>query len=142
MVRYYFPVVLIIVANTIYNICAKSIPKQLHPMISISVTYLIGAAFALTIFFLTDSAKDVGAQLRLINWAPIVLAFILVGLEFGFIMLYRAGWDISIGSLVCNIGLAILLIGVGYFLYKEHLSINQFVGIALCIAGLIFINKK
>jgi drug/metabolite transporter (DMT)-like permease len=142
MVRYYFPVVLIAVANTVYNICAKSIPRQLNPMISITVTYLIGASFAMTIFFLTDPTKNVGAQLRLINWAPILLGFILVGLEFGFIMLYRVGWDISIGSLICNIALAMLLLIVGYFVYKEHVSVNQLVGIALCIAGLIFINKK
>ena len=141
MVKYYFPVALIVVANTLYQICAKSVPRQLNPMISIVVTYVIGATFALVLFFLTDPAKDIGAQLKVVNWAPIVLGFLIVGLEFGFIMLYRVGWNINLGSLVCNITLAIILIVVGYFLYKEHLTLSQFTGIALCIAGLVFINK-
>ena len=141
MVKYYFPVALIVVANTLYQICAKSVPRQLNPMISIVVTYVIGATFALVLFFLTDPAKDIGAQLKVVNWAPIVLGFLIVGLEFGFIMLYRVGWNINLGSLVCNIALAVILIAVGYFLYKEHLTLSQFTGIALCIAGLVFINK-
>jgi drug/metabolite transporter (DMT)-like permease len=141
MVKYYFPVALIVVANTLYQICAKSVPRQLNPMISIVVTYVIGATFALVLFFLTDPAKDIGAQLKVVNWAPIVLGFLIVGLEFGFIMLYRVGWNINLGSLVCNIALAVILIAVGYFLYKEHLTLSQLTGIALCIAGLVFINK-
>ncbi len=142
MIRYYFPVALVVVTNAMYHICAKGIPKQLNPMVSIMVTYLIGATFAATLFYLTDPIKDMGGQLRLINWAPVLLGFILVGLELGFIMLYRVGWDISIGSLVCNISLAMVMIVIGYFFYKEHISINQMVGIGLCIIGLIFINKK
>jgi drug/metabolite transporter (DMT)-like permease len=141
MVKYYFPVALIVVANTLYQICAKSVPRQLNPMISIVVTYVIGATFAIVLFFLTDPVKDIGAQLKLVNWAPVTLGFLIVGLEFGFIMLYRVGWNINLGSLVCNIALAVILIAVGYFLYKEHLSASQFTGIVLCIAGLIFINK-
>ncbi|MDD2484400.1 MAG: EamA family transporter [Eubacteriales bacterium] len=142
MIRYYFPVILVVMTNAVYHICAKGIPKQLNPMISIMVTYLIGASFAAAIFFLTDPTKDAAAQIRLVNWAPILLGFVLVGLELGFIMLYRVGWDISIGSLVCNIALAVLMIVIGYFFYKEHLSLNQFIGITLCIVGLIFVNKK
>jgi len=139
--KFYLPVVMIVGSNVLYHICAKSIPKQLNPMISIIVTYLVGAAFALLIFLLTDPSRDVAAQFKLVNWAPVVLGFCVVGLEAGFIILYRVGWNISIGSLVCNILLAVVLIAVGYFLYKEHISAQQMVGIVLCIAGLVFINK-
>jgi len=142
MIRYYFPVALVVMTNAIYHICAKGIPKQLNPMISIMVTYLIGATFAAAMFLITDPGKDVLGQVRLVNWAPILLGFVLVGLELGFILLYRAGWDISIGSLVCNIALAMVMIVIGYLFYKEHLSANQFIGIILCVAGLIFVNKK
>ncbi len=141
MLKYYLPVVLIVGSNAMYHICAKSIPKQLNPMVGIIVTYLVGIAFALVLFFLTDPSKDIAAQFKLVNWAPAVLGLCVVGLEVGFILLYRAGWNISIGSLVCNILLAVVLIAVGYLLYKEHVTGHQAVGIALCIAGLIFINK-
>jgi len=47
----------------------------------------------------------------------------IVGLEVGFIQMYRAGWNISIGSLVANIILAVVLIIVGLLIYKDNISI-------------------
>ena len=41
----------------------------------------------------------------------------IVGLELGFLMAYRAGWNISMGALVANITLALVLIPVGIILY-------------------------
>lgn len=76
-----------------------------------------------------------------INWTSFVLGISVVALEFGYIQVYRAGWNVSIGSLVSNIGLAIVLIFVGLLLYKETISLNQVIGIFLCIAGIVFINK-
>lgn len=57
-------------------------------------------------------------------------------------MAYRSGWNISIGSLVANILLALILVPVGILFYKENFGFNKVLGIAFCIAGLIFINKK
>lgn len=138
---YYLPVVLVVGSNVIYHVGAKSVPKDLNPMISTIVAYLVGAAFAFIIYLITDPTKDLVGQFKLVNWAPIVIGLSIVGLEVGFVLLYRAGWNISIGSLVCNILLAIALIIVGILLYKEAVSSQQFIGIALCIAGLVFINK-
>lgn len=65
----------------------------------------------------------------------------IVCLEVGNILLYRSGWNISIASLVCNLGLAVLLIAVGLIFYKEQISARQVAGIVLCLAGLVLINK-
>lgn len=138
---YYLPVVLVVGSNVIYHVGAKSVPKDLNPMVSTLVAYLIGAAFAFIIYMATDPTKDLVGQFKLVNWAPILIGLSIVGLEVGFVLLYRAGWNISIGSLVCNILLAIALIVVGILAYKEVVSSQQFIGIALCIAGLVFINK-
>lgn len=65
----------------------------------------------------------------------------IVGLEFGYINLYRAGWNISTGSLVANVSLAIILIFVGVLLYHEQITRNQMIGIGLCLLGILFLNK-
>jgi len=142
MFNYYLPVILIVGSNVFYHICAKSIPGEMNPLISLIVTYLTGASIALIIFFLTDQSKDVIAQIKVMNWAPVALGLAILGLEFGHIILYRAGWNISVGSLVCNIALAVVLIIIGLLIYKEVVSVYQWIGIAFCIVGLIFINKK
>lgn len=65
----------------------------------------------------------------------------IVGLEFGYICIYRAGWKISLGNLAASITLACVLIFVGVLLYKETIPVKQLAGIALCITGMILIAK-
>ncbi len=146
---FYFPIVLIISANVLYHICAKGVPLQMNPMVSLMITYAIAGSLALVMFLLMpqifsmDKKLDISllGQLKQANWAPFVLGFVIVGLELGNILMYRAGWNISLGSLVCNIGLAVILLALGVLLYKESINTSQAFGIGLCIVGLIFINK-
>jgi hypothetical protein len=56
--------------------------------------------------------------------------------------MYRVGWNISKGSLIANVSLAILLIIIGVLLYKEHIGLYQIIGIVCCMVGLIFVNLK
>ena len=84
--------------------------------------------------------SNVMFELSKVNWTSIVLALVLVGLEVGYVFVYRAGWQVSTASVVANIGLACVLLVVGYFLYKENVSIRQIIGIVVCMFGLVLIN--
>jgi len=77
-----------------------------------------------------------------LNWASIGLAFAIVGLEVGFILVYRAGWNISIAAIVVNVAVTVLLVPVGILLFSEKLSAMNYVGIVVCIAGLVMANVK
>ena len=70
----------------------------------------------------------------------VVLALALVGLEVGYVFVYRVGWQVSSASVVANIGLACVLLIVGFLLYKEDVSIRQILGILVCMVGLVLIN--
>jgi uncharacterized membrane protein len=140
MWNYFWPIVLIVGANTAYNIIAKSTPSGANAFLSLTVTYLVAAAFTLTAFFLTSQGKSLPESFRTLNWTSFLLGFAIVGLETGYIFLYRAGWKISVGSLVANILLAVMLIAVGVLFYKEQIGVKQIAGIVLCIAGLLLIN--
>ncbi|MBN7772739.1 EamA family transporter [Clostridium aminobutyricum] len=141
MLNYYVPIIVVVAANTLYHICAKAVPQGVNAFASLIVTYLTAAFISFIIFLVTSQNKNILIEVKELNWASLLLGFSIVGLEFGFLLLYRVGWNISIGSLVCNIVLAVVLIIVGVLVYKEHISMNQVIGIALCIGGLIFINK-
>jgi drug/metabolite transporter (DMT)-like permease len=77
-----------------------------------------------------------------INWTAILLAASIVALEIGYILAYRAGWNISVCSLIANITLAVLLVIVGVLLYHESISPKQIGGMVLCLGGLLLINLK
>ena len=65
----------------------------------------------------------------------------MVGLEAGSIYMYRVGWNINTGSTVQSVILAIALLLVGFLLYKEAITPNKVIGIAICMVGLYFLNK-
>jgi len=137
-----WPVLLLVGANTVYQVTAKGVPSEINPYASLLVTYLIAAAVSLVMFWCTAGGVSLSGQLKQINWSSWLLGLAIVGLETGSIFLYRAGWNISVGSLVASIALAVVLIFVGAFLYKENISAKQLLGIALCLGGLVFINLK
>nr|WP_312576253.1 EamA family transporter [Sedimentibacter sp.] len=142
MQNYIWPMILVIGSNVCYNICTKSTPENAQPFAVLTVTYFVSMVSAALLYFFTSETKNIIADWKYLNWTSFVLGIAIVGLEVGFIQMYRAGWNISIGSLVANIGLAIMLIFVGLIIYKENISINQIIGIILCITGLFFINKR
>ena len=45
-------------------------------------------------------------------------------------------------NLVASAFLAVVLIFVSLLLYKEQITPNKLAGIAICMVGLYFINKK
>ncbi len=142
MWSYYWPIGFIVFSNVLYHICSKSISGGgSSPYFSLFVTYLIAASACLILYFYTGHFKDVSLDLRSIKWNSITLGAAIVCLELGFIMMYRVGWNISIGSLVANICLAVALVLIGVFFYRDSITMNKIFGMILCIAGLIFINR-
>ena len=135
-----WPILMVILANTFYNICMKSMPSDVNPFGALMVTYFVAAIISGMIFVYSVGPSNIGEELSKINWTSVVLALAIVGLEVGYVFVYRAGWAVSTASVVANIGLALMLLVVGYFLYQENVSFNQIVGIVVCMFGLVLIN--
>jgi len=138
---YFWPILVVIGANTVYNICAKFTPNGVNAFASLFITYIVAAATVLALFFITSPQKNLITALSQANWTAVVFGFSLVALEFGYIFIYRVGWNVSIGSLVANIGLACILLVIGIVIFKESINTTKVIGMLTCIIGLILINK-
>ncbi|MBQ3379380.1 MAG: EamA family transporter [Clostridia bacterium] len=141
MLNYVWPIALVVASNVVYQICAKSVPGNMNPFASLTVTYLIAAAASLGLFFATPHGASLAAEYDKLNWAPFVLGISIVGLEAGFIYAYKAGWQISTASIVQSAFLAVALLFVGFLLYKESITPNKIIGLIVCLAGLFIINR-
>ncbi|MGR6835969.1 EamA family transporter [Syntrophomonas erecta] len=141
MVYYYLPIVLTIVANVFYHIFQKSIPEAANPMLSLIITYLTATLLSVLILLFGFKDTSIIAEIRKVNWASYALGVAIIGLELGFLLAYRAGWNVSLGALISNIAVSVLLIPIGIALFKETLTMQSFLGIVLCVSGLILINK-
>ena len=141
MFSYIWPIALVVTANIFYQICAKSVPDGMHPLASLTITYLVGAATSAVLYFLLSRGGNIAAELSRTNWAPFVLGVVVVGLEVGFIYAYKAGWSVSTAPLVQGAILAVALLFVGYFLYHESLNISKIAGVLICLTGMYLINR-
>ena len=142
MFSYIWPLALVIISNTVYQICAKSVPQKIDPFASLTITYLIGAVVSAVLYFVLNRDANIVQEYRKLNWAPVVLGLVIVGLEAGWIYAYKAGWPVSTAQTVQCAVLGIVLIFVGAFLYKERLTWNKLLGVGICLVGLVFINLK
>jgi drug/metabolite transporter (DMT)-like permease len=142
MFNYVWPIALVILSNVVYQICAKSVPKEINPFASLTVTYIVGALASAILYFVLGRNGNLIKEYNKLNWAPFVLGIVIVGLETGWIYAYKAGWQVSTGFIVQSAVLAVMLLVVGFFLYHEAFTWNKVVGVIICLIGLVFINFK
>lgn len=142
MFEYIWPVALVVLSNVIYQICSKSVPDKMNPFASLTVTYVVGAVVCVVLYFVMGKKGNLIEEYRHLNWAPIVLGIVIVGLEVGWIYAYKAGWPVSTAQIVQASVLAVFLILVGRILYKEPITWNKIAGVIVCLGGLGLINLK
>ena len=137
----FWPIAVVVAANTIYNIVAKLTPGSVNAFASLAVTYAIAALSSVGLFFFTASNKHFLDEVAKTDWTAVVFGLAIVGLEFGYLWIYRAGWKLSTASLVANISLAIVLLAIGTLAWRETFSAVQGLGVVLCCIGLYCIAR-
>ncbi|MCQ2586931.1 MAG: EamA family transporter [Treponema sp.] len=141
MFNYIWPVALIVLSNIVYQICAKGIPQEMNTFASMTVTYAVATLVSGILFFISTKGSGIIQQFKLTNWATVVLGIVITGLEVGFIFAYKAGWKVNTLATVTNAFLAIALLFLGFFMYKESINWSKVVGVIICLVGLWFIKK-
>ncbi|HNO94906.1 MAG TPA: EamA family transporter, partial [Anaerolineales bacterium] len=141
MFLFYFSITLAICSSALYHFVAKSTPANINFTVSLLVTY--GVAFLVTLLtFFFFPTKNVAAEFRNLNWASIGLAIAIVGIEFGFLLTYRAGWNLGIAAVLVNVIASLILVPVAIFVFKDKISWVNIAGILVCLAGLVMLNWK
>lgn len=124
----------------LYHVILKFTPANVNPALSLAVTYTIAVVLCLALLFFFPLKEDIASALKQLNWASFALAFALVGLEVGFLLAYRTGWNISTAALVVNVLVTVLLVPIGVLLFRERLSLVNVGGILFCAVGLVMVN--
>lgn len=129
-----------VAGNVGYHLLNKSVAPGAHPFASLVATYAVALVVALAVLTF-DARRGILADLRELNWASYMLGAVVVSLELGFLLVYRAGWQVSIAALYSNVAVGLLLIPIGVLLYQETLTFNQGAGIVLAVAGLVLMSR-
>lgn len=138
---YIWPILIVIVSNVVYQICAKSVPEDMDAMASMTITYAVGTVCSAVMYLVINKGGNLLTEYSKLNAAPFLLGISIVGLEVGFIYAYKVGWQVSTASIVQSAFLAVALIFVGALLYHEAITVNKVLGIAVCLVGMWILNK-
>ena len=103
MFSYIWPIAIVVICNTVYQICAKSVPDGMNPFASLTVTYLVAAAASAVLYFSLNRGGNIIQEITRTNWAPITLGLVIVGLEAGYIYAYKAGWPVNAAQIVQSV---------------------------------------
>jgi hypothetical protein len=71
-----------------------------------------------------------------------VMALSLVGLEVGFPLVYRSGWNIGLAAVLVKVMASLIRVPMAIFFFKGNLSWVNIGGILVCLAGLVMLNWK
>ncbi len=142
MALFYFSMALTICSSALYHFSQKEIPAGVHPVVSVIVTYAVSIAICLGLLYFLWPKEGIWTAVRQLNWASYVLAFSLIGLEVGFLLVYRAGWNIGLAAMLVNVVASLILVPVALFFFRDKLSWVNIAGILVCLVGLVMLNWK
>jgi len=142
MFLFYFSITLAILSSTLYHFSAKSTPANVNFPIALVVTYSVALGITLISTFFFPSQNGLTFELKQLNWASFLLGLAIVGIEFGFLLTYRAGWNLGIAAVLVNVVASLILVPVAIFVFKDKLSLINIIGILVCLAGLVMLNWK
>lgn len=141
MFALWWPVALIVVADVIYQICAKKLSSAASPLAALGATYLVSALTCALLFEMFSPAGDLLAALGTVPLPAAVAGISIAGLEVGTIYMYRAGWPMNVGFIVYTGIIVVLLLFIGSFVYAEPMGLMKLAGVVLTCFGMFCIVR-
>jgi drug/metabolite transporter (DMT)-like permease len=140
---YFFPPILIVLGLVIYQVSQKSTDQNANPFVVVIMAYLIGIVACIGGYFLIPRQDDaLVPMMRTVVWSALGIGLGAAAIEIGFMVAYRAGWNLSLLPVAVNVCGAVLLILIGLIAFRESLSTEKIIGVLLCIGGLILITLR
>ena len=141
--NYFFPPILIVAGLVVYQVSQKSTDQSVNPFVVIVMAYVIGIlACVLGYFLIPRSDAALMPMVRTAGWSALGIGVGAAAIEIGFLLAYRAGWNLSLLPVSVNVCGAVLLILIGLIVFRETLSLEKILGVLLCMGGLVLITLR
>jgi len=124
-----------------YHVFIKSVPHDLNP-ISALVTFYVTALICTLIAAKFVPVATPDWSMAEFSWAAAIVGVAIVGIELGFLLMYRSGWHMSVAPLVTMGAATVLLAPIAVFVFRQPFSARYFFGLALCLYGLYLLSPQ
>ena len=142
MTLYVFAIALTILANIGYHLLQRSIRPDLSPVVSLIATYGTALLACLIALPFVRGQGSLGQEFGKLGWQSAALGLAIIALELGFLLAYRAGWNVSTAALYSNAAVALLLLPVGVLAFGEGLDTRKVAGLVCAFIGLVLLSAK
>lgn len=134
-----FSLALIVVGGVVYHLAQKATPAAVNPFLALAVSFGLASLTCLALYLAREGFSSAG--LHRVNWTSIALASALVMIESGYLTGYRSGLKLNITSFACNNLIALVLVLVGSFVYRESFTLRTGAGMLACLLGLLLLGR-
>ena len=141
MSPHFLSAAMVISAIAMYQICMKTIPDGVNPasaLITFYVSALVFTIIAAKLFMPNEAIFSADE----FSWAAALVGIAIVGIELGYLLMYRSGWSLAAAPLIGMGGSAIILIIVSFIFFKEPVSLRTLSGVGLCLIGLFLLTPQ
>jgi drug/metabolite transporter (DMT)-like permease len=142
MISFYAPLFLVIAGMILYHVAQKSVPPSANPFVTMVVAYALGMVACALCSFIFPAQRPFLTSVREANWAAYAIGIGAATIEIGFLLSYRAGWNLGVAPIVASVAVTLLLVPIGVVAFREHLSALNIAGVVFCIVGLLLVTHK
>ncbi len=139
---YRVSIAITITGTIAYHVLNKAVSPDVHPAMSLVATYIVALASSMAIYMADAGAATFFEGAARLNWASWVLGIAVTVIEFGFVIVYRAGWVLGNAQLTSTVAATMLLIPIGIMVFHERLSPSQSLGIVLALTGMVLMSRR
>src|SRR3954464_14957561 len=125
-----------------YHVVLKLTPADANPYLSLAVSYAVVTLLFAGAYLALPGPNTMRVSVGQLNWTALALGLVVVFLDLAFLMMYRGGFNVSLGQIISQSGTALLLLVIGVAWFHERLSLVNIGGIVLCVVGLWLISRK
>ncbi|GAB2174778.1 EamA family transporter [Dongia sp. agr-C8] len=132
---YTLSITIAILSQVLYHFAQKALPAGTRPFLLLAVVYAIATVSCLGLATVGARPLAMSDLKPLLSWPVVLLAASVVGIEIGYLLVYRQGWSVGLAFSVASTATVVLLAVTGLLLFRESLNAWQILGLGLAVAG-------
>jgi len=133
--------VIVIASLVTYQVCMKLVPGGVNPISALATFYFTALICTLAAARFVPTATPLWSASEF-SWAAVFVGVAIVGIELGYLLMYRSGWNLSTAPVIGMGSAAVILVPISVMAFKQPWTPRYLVGIALCIYGLYLLTPR
>src|SRR3989338_9310997 len=104
----FFSISLTLISNIFYHLSQKSVPASANPVASVVISYLVALIATPALFWVLPQKESFFGAFKTLNWSSIAVGLTIIGVDLGYLLVYRAGGKISHTAMMVTLFVTLL----------------------------------